>query len=317
MTPALRTRARKASSDCSAHKEDFVTANGIRLQYLEWGGSGPTLIMIHGGMDNPHAFDDLAPAFADRFRVIAYARRSHGRSEVKGPYDTRTLVEDLVGLMDALRIDKAHLAGWSMGGNEVTGMAIQHPERVDRIVYLDGAFDCADPAFLAAFKSVPERFLITPASAMTSFAAYRSYYQAEILAPLKDMERVEGYLRETVVVQPDGSLKVRMPETVQQEIFRDILADPPRQYALVRCPALAIFPQSQFNLHGADVQRRQEALSCERTYMVPMREKFMEQLRRELAGVEIVSVPGAHSDFFLNSREQVVKAMRRFLSEST
>ena len=95
---------RKAASwsDNSTHKSGFVTANGIRLHYLDWGGSGPMLILIHGYGANPHLFDDLAPAFTDRFRVVAYARRGHPQSDAKGPYDTATLTEDLRGLMDAL-----------------------------------------------------------------------------------------------------------------------------------------------------------------------------------------------------------------------
>ena len=69
--------------------------NGVRLHYLDWGGAGPPLILIPGFGDTPHCFDDLAPALSDRYRVVAYARRGHGRSEAKSPYDTDTLVEDL------------------------------------------------------------------------------------------------------------------------------------------------------------------------------------------------------------------------------
>lgn len=309
----MKPETLEAWSDPSAHQEGFVTANGVRLQYLDWGSAGPALIFIHGGVDNPHAFDDLAPAFTDRFRVIAYARRGHGQSAGEGPFDTLTLTEDLRGLMDTLRIEKANLVGWSMGGNEATGMAISHPERVIRIVYLDGAFDCADPDFLAASKAIPSQFIETPASAMASLEVYRSYYQAEVVAPLEDMGRIEAYLRETVVVRSDGSLEQKMPKAIQESLFADILADPPRQYSRINCPALAIFPESQFNLQGADLQRRAIALECERKYMAPLRHKFMDQLRRELRGVQIMSVAGAHSDFFLNSRAEVVEAMRRFL----
>lgn len=299
--------------DSSSHNEAYVTVNGVRLQYLTWGGCGPALIFIHGGMDNPHVFDDLAPAFTDRFRVLAYARRGHGGSDTRGPFDGATLTADLLGLMDALHIEKAHLAGWSMGGNEATGLACEHPERVGRIVYLDGAFDCADPEFSAAFKSIPEQFLATPASALTSLDAYRAYYQAEIFAPLADMTRVEAYLRETVTVRPDGSLRPRMSEALQAALFNDLLSDPPRQYDRVKCPVLAIFPQSQFNLNGADAQRRQEARSGEMKYMAPLRRKFMRQLREQLTDVQILTVAGAHSDFFFTSRSAVVSAMRRFL----
>ena len=314
MASALGSRA---CDEAPLYKEGFAIANGVRLQYFEWGTrSKPVLILIHGGMDNPHAFDDLAPALSDEFHVIAYARRSHGRSQVKGPYDTNTLTDDLLALMDRLHIGKAHLAGWSMGGNEVTGLASRFPARVERIVYLDGAFDFADPTFLEAFKAIPTRFMNPPESAMVSFEAYRSYHQAEVFAPLKDMQRVEAYLRETVVIQPNGSVKHSMAEAIQQDIFKAVLADPPRQYHLIRCPVLAIFPHSQFNLHGADPQRREEALECERAYMAPMREKFMKQIGRDLPDAQIVRIPGAHSDFFLNSKDQVAALMLRFLRGS-
>jgi alpha-beta hydrolase superfamily lysophospholipase len=67
-------------SDLAPHKSGFVIANGIRLNYLDWGVSGPALVLIHGCGNNLHLFDDLASALTDRFCVIAYARRGHGRS---------------------------------------------------------------------------------------------------------------------------------------------------------------------------------------------------------------------------------------------
>jgi pimeloyl-ACP methyl ester carboxylesterase len=107
----MKTQSSAAWSDTAAHKGGFVTANGIRLHYLDWGGLGPALMLIHGGLDNAHVFDDLAPAFTDHFRVIAYDLRGHGRSDAMGPFDTTTRTEDLCGLMDRLGINKAHLAG--------------------------------------------------------------------------------------------------------------------------------------------------------------------------------------------------------------
>lgn len=113
--------------------DQFVESE-IDYRILNSGGSGPVLILIHGFGDNPHIFDGLGPAFTDRFRVIAYARRGHEDSDAKEPYDTTTLTEDLRGVMDGLNVTKADLAGWSMGGNEITAMAGTHPERVGRLV---------------------------------------------------------------------------------------------------------------------------------------------------------------------------------------
>jgi pimeloyl-ACP methyl ester carboxylesterase len=304
-------------SDSSPHTEGFVTANGIRLQYLDWGGAGPALILIHGSGDNPHAFDDLAPAFTDRFHVIAYSRRGHGRSVARAPYDTATLTEDLRALMDALGIAKAHLVGWSLGGNEITAMAAIHPDRVGRIVYLDAAYDWADPDYKTAFEAFPADQLDTPSSAMESLDAYLSYEKAVDYTQLNDMRRIEAYIRECVVIQPDGSLKPRISKEVMSALIAALWTNPRRDYARVYSPALAIYAESMVDLHVADTQRRNETRAWERKYMIPFRAKSIARVRRELANVEIVKVPGAHDSFFLTSRERVVRAMRRFLSAPT
>ena len=111
--------------DPSPHTSHFVTVNGVRLHYLDWGGSGEPLVLIHGLGDTPHYFDDLARAFRDRWRVVAYARRGHGRSEARSPYDADTLAEDLRQLLDRLGLDTVNLAGWSLGGRELTRSEIE------------------------------------------------------------------------------------------------------------------------------------------------------------------------------------------------
>jgi alpha-beta hydrolase superfamily lysophospholipase len=82
-------------TDASPHKSAFARVNGVSLNYLDWGGDGPALVMMHGIGDDPHVFDDLASLLHDRFRIIAYARRGHGLSDAPpGPYDAATLAED-------------------------------------------------------------------------------------------------------------------------------------------------------------------------------------------------------------------------------
>jgi len=299
--------------DTSPHTEGFIQANGIRLEYLDWGGTGQALIFLHGSGDNPHAFDDLAPAFTDRFHVIAYARRGHGRSQAAPPYDTATLTEDLRGLMDALQISKANLVGWSLGGNEITAMAASHPNRVAKLVYLDGAYDWADPDYQAAFHALPQILLDAPAAAMKSFDAYLAYEKSTDYTQLNDMRRIDAYLRESVIVRPDGSVRPRISKDVMSALLSALWTNPPRDYRRIHAPALAIFAKSMMDLHVADPQRREQEAAWERKYMAPFRLKSIARLRRELAGVQILRVPGAHDSFFLTSRAQVVKAMRRFL----
>jgi len=290
-----------------------VQANGVRLNCLDWGGSGPELILIPGGTESPHYFDDLAPAFTDRFRVIAYARRGHGRSEATGPFDPSTLTEDLRGLMDGLGIARAHLAGHSMGGNELTGMAGTHSERVDRVVYLDAAYDWSEPAVAQAFGSAPRAYQSRPASAMMSLDAYRAHFRSHWFLDVRDAHRYEAYVRDVMEVRSDGTVRPRMSDSLWQELALGLFSGR-RDYTKVRSPALAIYATTFYDGRHGDSARVAQSLAWEQKYMVPFRRRSMERARRELPEVEILSVPGNHMDFIFTSRDQVVIAMRRFLA---
>jgi len=297
-------------------KETSVVANGVKLECLEWGSTKRrSLILIHGLADNPHIFEDLAPAFADRFRVIAYARRGAGRSEAKPPYDMLTLTDDVIALMDSLRLAKADLVGWSFGGNEVTAVATRHPERVGRIVYLDGAYDFADPEFVVAFRAMPAVIAEVPGRAMSSLEAYRAYKYAVEYTDLEDKGRVERYLEESVSREADGRLRPRIARDVMDQLIATLLTER-RDYGGICCPALAIYPQWFLNPRAADPDVRRAALAWESTYMVPFRRRSMERVRCELPHAEIRKVPGTHESFFLVFREEVVSAMRQFLDAS-
>jgi pimeloyl-ACP methyl ester carboxylesterase len=301
----------QVSAGASMPLEGLAQVNGVRLQYLDWGGKGPALILAHGLADNPHCFDDLAPALTDQFHVFAYARRGSGGSQVKGPYDNATLAEDLRGLMDALRIETAHLAGHSAGGNDITAMAARYPRRVGRIVYLDSGYDFADPDSVAAFKVRP--VFTRPASASVSMDAYRAYEVATAYPKLDDIGRIEMYLRQKVVIQRDGSVQDRTPKEVRDELYTALFSAT-RDYSSVHSPVLTIYPEHWYPPEVEDPQRRRAALAYDAIW-APFREKSIARMRREMASVRVAHVPGAHSNFMLMSRQTVVDAMRQFLIE--
>jgi pimeloyl-ACP methyl ester carboxylesterase len=294
--------------------EGFVEVNAVRLQYLDWGGTGPALILIHGLGDNAHVYDDLAPAFTDRFHVIAYTRRGGGGSELKGPFDTDTLTEDLARLMDALGIEKASLVGWSAGGNEVTAMAEEYPQRVERIIYFDGIYDTADPRAKTVIGALPVGFFDPPSNALDSLAAFRAYLKAMLYPELDDMTRIEANLRQKVVIQADGSVKYRVPPEVPAALYSALWTNKPRDYSRVHCPALVLYADTLYDLHVPDAERRRQLEAYEHDYWGPFQAKSLDRLRRELAGVQIVRVRGTHTNFFLMDRQHVVNVMRRFLS---
>lgn len=286
--------------------------SGSRLQHLDWGGTGPTLILLHDHGQNPHKFDAFAPAFTDRFRVIASARRGAMGSEAAPPYDVPTFAADLRELMDTLGIPKAIFVGHGLAGAEVTEMAVRYPGRVEKIVYLDAAYDCTDPDYTVISQAVPAWVFARPDSAMDSFDAFREYERQNWYSELDDMQCIETYLREVVVAEPSGRLRDRTSKEVNAKLHSALLTHR-HDYERVQCPALAICTDYVLAVKSPDAQRRQEAQAWEQTCWQPFQKRSMERLRRELAGVEIRRVPGRQVSFYLTARERVVTAMHDFL----
>jgi 2-hydroxy-6-oxonona-2,4-dienedioate hydrolase len=114
--------------------QHHVDANGIRTRVLE-AGSGPALVMIHGTGGHLEAYARNVRALAEHFHVVLYDMEGHGYTDKPDlPYTIDVLSHHLIGVMDALGIERAHLSGESLGGWVAAWTAAHHPERVDRIV---------------------------------------------------------------------------------------------------------------------------------------------------------------------------------------
>lgn len=102
-------------------------------------GQGEPLILLHGNGENCDYFEGQIGEFSKRYHVYAIDTRGHGKTpRGEKPFTIRQFAEDLLGFMDEHQIEKAHLLGFSDGGNIAMVFALQHPERVDRLI-LNGA----------------------------------------------------------------------------------------------------------------------------------------------------------------------------------
>ena len=110
----------------------------IKHFYIEK-GTGNALILLHGNGENSDHFKGQIDEFAKQYHVYAIDTRGHGRTP-RGEmlFTIRQFADDLLGFMDVHRIAKAHLLGFSDGANIAMVFAIQHPDRVDRLI-LNGA----------------------------------------------------------------------------------------------------------------------------------------------------------------------------------
>ncbi len=110
----------------------------IRHFYVEE-GQGEPLILLHGNGENSEYFEHQIRAFSEWFHVYAIDTRGHGKTpRGSRPFTIRQFADDLLAFMDDHQIEKAHLLGFSDGGNIAMIFAMGHPERVDRLI-LNGA----------------------------------------------------------------------------------------------------------------------------------------------------------------------------------
>jgi pimeloyl-ACP methyl ester carboxylesterase len=116
-----------------AATSSMADVNGIKLYYAVY-GSGEPVLLLHGGLGHSDVWGKQVPAFAEHHRVIAVDSRGHGRSTRDAqPYSYDLMADDVVALMDVLKIDKASIIGWSDGGIIGLDIAIRHPERIDKL----------------------------------------------------------------------------------------------------------------------------------------------------------------------------------------
>ena len=115
----------------------FANINGIEL-YYETHGQGPALVFAHGGGGSHLSWWQQVPEFSASFKVITFDHRSFGLSrDVPDGPGPKAFVQDLVALLDHLKVEKAVLAGQSMGGWTVCGFAAAYPQRTSGLVLCD------------------------------------------------------------------------------------------------------------------------------------------------------------------------------------
>ena len=102
-------------------------------------GQGAPLILLHGNGENSGYFRGQIDVFAKEYHVYALDTRGHGKTpRGTAPFTIRQFADDLLGFMDRMQIETAHLLGFSDGGNIAMDFALRYPERVDRLI-LNGA----------------------------------------------------------------------------------------------------------------------------------------------------------------------------------
>lgn len=306
-------------SETARPLDRYVDANGVRLHYLDWGGSGPPLVLLAGFGNTPHFFGGMATRFVDRFRVVGLSRRAHGASEAPElGYDVPTLAEDIVALLDELGVERGSFVGHSFAGVEMIQLAAAHPERVDRLVFLDALYYWAegDAGLLA---TDPLRATTPPPDDFASVEAYSQDFVTRYPAYRRlRSPRWDKMMSHALERTADGRYRERLRPRVAKQLGEahgtfDVA------WRSVRCPALAIYAFQDGNWalpDGAPDELRKANWAFVERLNLEHKRRCIDRARTEIADIRVVELEGASHYCFLDREDEVVDAMRRFLASA-
>jgi pimeloyl-ACP methyl ester carboxylesterase len=154
-----RATKETAWRDPVPHIEQFITVDkDVRLEILDWGGSGRPLVLLAGMGNTAHIFDRLAPKLTDQFHVYGITRRGFGASSRPASgYSADRLADDVLKVIETLKLNRPILAGHSVAGEELSSIGSRRPGAVSGLVYLEASYAYAidNPALSCSLSPPP------------------------------------------------------------------------------------------------------------------------------------------------------------------
>jgi pimeloyl-ACP methyl ester carboxylesterase len=131
----------------------FVNANGINMYYESYGKGSP-LLFLHGSMGTGKVWKPYVPILSNHFNIILPDVRGHGQTENPGrELNLHLIAEDLVGFIEALKLEKPFLCGWSMGGDVSLDIAMRYPDSVRGLI-VGGVTHRVPETYLASMRAM-------------------------------------------------------------------------------------------------------------------------------------------------------------------
>jgi non-heme chloroperoxidase len=302
--------------DPSPHTVAFVTVeDGVRLEVLDWGGTGRPLVLLAGLGFTAHVFDEFAPALARHGRPHGITRRGYGASDAPAHgYDGTRLADDVLAVIDSLGLEAPVLIGHSIAGQELSSIAARHPSRIAGVVYLDAVWagympdevqEAGEARPLPPFPPPPPR----PQTAdLESFGALRAYF-----ARYQGYGIPEAELRQMFVAEPDGRVGAfRVNAEIGEIIYEGI-----ERHDTIGVPALVIdaspmgrapwtydLPEADQALYDGVYRWNQEGT-----------EFFHAVLKRDLPEVRVIAIAGGDHNVYGSHPELVLAEIHAFLEE--
>ncbi len=302
-----------------SHDVQFITTDdNVKLEVVDWGGSGRPLLLLAGMGDTAHAFDLFAPKLTTRYRVYGVTRRGFGASDkpelTLSNFMSDRLADDVLQVIGALELDRPVLAGFSLGGQELSSIASRHPDKVAGLIYLDAAYAYA---FYAPGNQFPIgrnldieanelREKITRLNGVDVPPAEAAEQIEELLTG--DLPRLREELRATQRVLQQWAALSEMEPFRPNALFDTIVAGAQKYTDLNDLPTLAIY--------ASPVALPEDTDEATRAYMQLLeveRENLIKRFEQANPTARVVRLPDAEHAVFVSHPSEVLREMNAFI----
>jgi non-heme chloroperoxidase len=300
--------------DPSPHEQRFVTVeSNVRVEVLDWGGSGRPLVLLTQLGQTSHIYDDWAASLARDFRVLGITRRGFGASTgATDDYSTERLARDVLAVIEAEHLTKPILVGHGVAGEELSWIGVNDADRVAGLVYLDAAYDRSN---VGAEAAIARRIPTGPPAPqdMSSVESVAAWMSKGVGGPIPQAE-----VRQLAEVAPDGRVvgQRTSPGSGNAVMAQFKRVDP----SGIRVPVLALYAtrRSAAVLPGCQAPKEPSVVdACNELFawMTAQLDRSKQLFGGIPRPVRIMDLPGANSFMFLSNGPEVTSAVKAFASE--
>jgi pimeloyl-ACP methyl ester carboxylesterase len=299
-----------AAQPVSSRATMIPVAEGVQLEVLDWGGTGRPLVLLTGLGNEARSFDPFAQKLTARYHVYGITRRGFGKSSAPQPdatnYSTTRLGEDVIAVIDALHLKKPVVAGHSIAGEELSYIAVHHPEKVAGLVYLDAGYP------YALYDEVNGALSVDVVALRDQLEQVIGYPPADPVRYLSDLEASLQRVEKEVAEERQDMERMVPPYSGQKlpPIATAILNGAER-FTTFHVPALVIFADP----HDLSSRFKDDRKDLPVAVALDLRdtERQAKAFERQVPSAHVVRIPDADHTIFRSNEADVLREMDAFI----
>jgi pimeloyl-ACP methyl ester carboxylesterase len=294
----------------------FITVDkDVKLEVLDWGGNGRPLVFLAGSGFDAHVFDAFAPKFTAEHHVYGITRRGFGASSAPAPangnYSADRLGDDILAVIDELKLNRPVLVGHSLAGEELSSIGSRHPEKIAGLIYLDAGYSYAyystslgDPVIDAIeLKKQLDLFVTGGFKDLNDFK--------ELQKDSAQMDKdLQTFVKERALMPPPPPRPANAPPPSPIGVA---LGAGRQKYTEIHVPVLAIFadPHDYGPLYKDDPAAKAAVLANDVATTSAQANAF----EAGIPSAHVVRIPNADHFIFRSNEAEVIREMNAFLAK--